>query len=139
MVLDIILTSLIAVLLVVIIYFIFKNREWKIKFEQRFKEWLEKEERRIREDAIARSARTLSGKTLEKLIPFLEKFKHNSHDVKWLGDPIDLVVFDGYSEGNPQKITFLEVKSGNSKLTPNQNKIKKLVEKKKVEWEEFRI
>jgi predicted Holliday junction resolvase-like endonuclease len=58
---------------------------------------------------------------------------------RWLGDPIDLIVFDGYSEDNPQKITFLEIKSGNSKLTSKQNKIKELIEKKKVEWEEFRI
>jgi predicted Holliday junction resolvase-like endonuclease len=126
-------------LFLVIIYLVFKNLQWKFKFEKRVEEFLEKEERKIREDAIARSARTLSGKTLEKLIPFLEKFKHNSHDVRWLGDPIDLVVFDGYSDGNPNKITFLEVKSGDSKLTSNQNKIRELVEKKKVDWEEFRI
>ena len=130
---------LVTVLFLVIIYLVFKNLQWKFKFEKRVEEFLEKEERKIREDAILRSARTLSGKTLEKLIPFLEKFKHNSHDVRWLGDPIDLVVFDGYSDGNPNKITFLEVKSGDSKLTSNQNKIKELVEKKKIDWEEFRI
>ncbi|HLC59520.1 MAG TPA: Holliday junction resolvase-like protein [archaeon] len=134
------LTVLIIVSLIgVIFYLVYKNKEWSIKFEQRVKEWLEKEERNIREDAIARSARTLSGKTLERLIPFLEKFKHDPHDVKWLGDPIDLVVFDGYSKGDPKKITFLEVKSGDSKLSTNQKKIKELVDKKKVEWEEFRI
>jgi predicted Holliday junction resolvase-like endonuclease len=131
--------TIIIVLLGLVFYLIYKNNEWKLKFEQKVKEWVEKEEKRIREDAINRSARALSGKTLEKLIPFLDRFKHNPHDVRWLGDPIDLIVFDGYSEDNPQKITFLEIKSGNSKLTSKQNKIKELVEKKKVEWEEFRI
>jgi len=136
---EAILLAVIFILLSAVFYLIYKNKEWKIKFEQRVKEWIEKEERRIREDAILRSARTLSGKTLEKLVPFLEKFNHNAHDLRWLGDPIDLVAFDGYSDGNPDKITFLEVKSGDSKLTSNQKKIKELVEKKKVEWEEFRV
>jgi predicted Holliday junction resolvase-like endonuclease len=137
--LEEILLTIIIVLLGLVFYLIYKNNEWKLKFEQKVKEWVEKEEKRIREDAINRSARALSGKTLEKLIPFLDRFKHNPHDVRWLGDPIDLIVFDGYSEDDPQKITFLEIKSGNSKLTSKQNKIKELIEKKKVEWEEFRI
>lgn len=126
-------------LFLVVIYLLFKNLQWKMKFEQKIKEWLEKEEQKIREDAIVRSARTLSGKTLEKLIPFLEKFKHNPHDVRWLGDPIDLVIFDKYSEGNPDQVVFCEVKSGDSELTRQQKKIKELVEDRKVKWEEFRI
>jgi len=130
---------LILALFVAAIYLWFKNREWKIKFEHRVEEFLKLEEERIRRDAIERSARTLSGKTLEKLVPFLENFTHDAHDIRWLGDPIDLVVFDGYSSGNPDKIVFCEVKSGGSKLTSGQKKIKELVESKKVKWEEFRV
>ena len=130
---------LIAVLFVTVVYLWFKNREWNIRFDQKIKEWLEKEEQRIREDAIARSARTLSGKTLEKLVPFLENFPYDAHDIRWLGDPIDLVIFDGYSSDKPDKIVFCEVKSGEGKLTKGQSKIKQLVENKKVEWKEFKI
>ena len=57
MLLEITLVLLIALL----IYFYFKNREWKIKFEQKIREWKESEEEKIRKDAIERSARTLSG------------------------------------------------------------------------------
>jgi predicted Holliday junction resolvase-like endonuclease len=126
-------------LIILVIYLWFKNREWKIRFEQKIKEFLEKEEERIREDAIKRSARTLSGKALEKLVPFLEKFPYDAHDIRWLGDPIDLVVFDGLAKENPNQIVFCEVKSGESELTKTQKKIKELVEKKRVKWEEFRI
>jgi predicted Holliday junction resolvase-like endonuclease len=126
-------------LFVITVYLFFKNREWEIKFDQKVKEWLEKEEQKIREDAIQRSARILSGKTLEKLVPFLENFNYDPHDVRWLGDPIDLVIFDGHSKGNLNQVVFCEVKSGESKLTSVQNKIKELIEKKKVKWEEFRI
>lgn len=121
------------------IYLWFKNREWKITFENKVEEFLKLEEEKIRRDAIERSARTLSGKTLEKLVPFLEKFPYDPHDIRWLGDPVDLVVFDGYSRDNFDKIVFCEVKSGEGKLTAGQKKIKELVENKKVEWEEFRV
>ena len=35
------------ILLGIVIYFYFRNREWQIKFEQRIKEFLEKEEEKI--------------------------------------------------------------------------------------------
>jgi len=124
----------------VIAYLLYKNLEWRFKFERRVKEWIEAEEKRIREDAIARSARTVSGKTLEKLVPFLDKFSYDAHDIRWLGDPIDFVIFDGYSsQGYPREIVFCEVKSGKSSLSKSQSKIKELVEGKKVRWYEFRV
>jgi predicted Holliday junction resolvase-like endonuclease len=130
---------IILVLAVLVIYLWFKNREWKIKFEHKVEEFLKLEEEKIRRDAIERSARTLSGKTLERLVPFLERFPYDAHDIRWLGDPIDLVVFDGYSKDNLEKIVFCEVKSGESKLTAGQRRIRELIEDKKIKWEEFRI
>ena len=130
----------VIVLLFVVIFLAVKYIYLRASFEQRVKEWLEKEEDRIRKDAIERSARTLSGKTLEKLIPFLEKFPYDAHDLRWLGDPVDFIIFDGYSsEKSPKQVVFCEVKSGESKLSKVQNEIKELVEKKKVKWFEFRI
>lgn len=135
----VLLEALVAILFFSVIYLIFKNLQWKFKFEKRVDEFLKSKEESIRRDAIERSARTLSGKTLEKLVPFLETFPYDPHDIRWLGDPIDLVVFDGYSAEKPDKIVFCEVKSGESKLTAGQKKIKELIEGKKVKWEEFRV
>jgi predicted Holliday junction resolvase-like endonuclease len=56
-----------------------------------------------------------------------------------LGDPIDFVIFDGYSTGDPEKIVLCEVKSGDSTLSKNQKKIKEIVENKKIKWEEIKI
>lgn len=136
------LEAVIAILAATVIALFIKNLQWKYRFENHIKEWVEQKEKEIREDAISRSARTLSGKTLEKIVPFLEKFKHDPHDIRWLGDPIDLVIFDGYSRNNHSnldKITFCEIKSGDSTVNPSQKKIKEIIEKKKVEWEEFKI
>lgn len=133
---------LVVALAVISVYLFVRNREWKIKFEQRVKDYLEEYEETVRKDAISRSARTLSGKALEKLIPFLDRFGHDPHDVRWIGDPIDLIVFDGYSDSGRTKIdnvTFVEVKSGESTLHTGQKNIRETIEKKKVKWEEFRI
>jgi len=131
-------------LFAVAIYLFFKNRELKMKFEKEVEDFIEVREQEIREDAIARSARTLSGKTLERFIPFLEDFPYDPHDVRWLGDPVDLVIFDGYSKNKEsgddiKQIVFCEVKSGQSKLSGIQKRLKSLVEQKKVKWEEFKV
>jgi predicted Holliday junction resolvase-like endonuclease len=120
-------------------YLWFKNKMWQLKFEQRIKEWLDRNEKAIRQDAISKSARVLSGKSLEKLIPFLDRFPYDPHDVRWLGDPIDLVIFDGKSEDNLRQVVFCEVKSGESKLTKVQKDVRDAVENKKVKWVEFRV
>ena len=127
------------ILLFVVIYLLYKNLEWKFKFEERVRRYIEEKEEEIRKDAIERSSKILSGKALEKLIPFLKNFNHSPHDVRWIGDPVDLVVFDGSSDGNPQKITFVEIKSGKSELTEKQKKIKQIIKEGKVSWEEVKI
>ena len=133
------LEALLLILSFLVIYFWFKNKMWQVKFEQRIKDWAEKREKTIREDAISRSARSLSGKSLEKLVPFLERFPYDPHDVRWLGDPIDLVIFDGKSEDKVKQVVFCEVKSGESRLTDVQKEVKDAIEKKRVKWDEFRV
>lgn len=134
--------AIVGALSAVSLYLVFKNLEWRMRFRQRVSEEIESRESDIRSDAISRSARTLSGKTLEKLVPFVREFGHDPHDVRWLGDPVDLVVFDGYSASGRKSVdgvTFVEVKSGESQTSPGQKSIRDAVQRKKVRWEEFRI
>jgi predicted Holliday junction resolvase-like endonuclease len=91
------------------------------------------------EERIKISAKVISGKAIEKLLPFFKKFKYNAHDLRWIGDPIDYVVFDGYSLNKPKQIIFLEIKTGKSKLTERQKRIKRIIEEKKIKWEEVKI
>lgn len=131
-----------AIVIALAIFLFVKNMQWKMRFDQRVREFLESREEGIRRDAISHSARTLSGKTLEKLVPFLNRFGHDPHDVRWIGDPVDLVVFDGYSESGRRSVdgvTFVEVKSGSSELHTGQKSVRGAIEKRRVRWEEFRI
>lgn len=135
-----ILELLVTGLLMVVIFLLVKYINLKANFDHKLKDWISNEEKKVREDAILRSSRTLSGKTLERLIPFLENFEYDPHDIRWMGDPIDFVIFDGSSsEDGPKQIVFCEVKSGDSKLTKKQNRIKELIENKKVKWYEFKM
>jgi predicted Holliday junction resolvase-like endonuclease len=52
---------------------------------------------------------------------------------------VDYIIFDGISEGNLKKIIFLEVKSGTSTLNKNEKMIRETIQKKQVEYSEYRI
>lgn len=69
----------------------------------------------------------------EQFLPFLEEYPYDEQNFRFLGTPIDGIQFED------DKIVFVEFKAGDSKLTEKQKKIKEQVEKKKVEFEEFRI
>jgi predicted Holliday junction resolvase-like endonuclease len=73
----------------------------------------------------------------ESLVPFLEGFKYDPSTARFLGMPLDYIIFDLYS--SDPAIVFMEVKTGGSQLTPTQKLIKKLVKQGAVRFEEFRI
>ena len=105
--------------------------------ERLFMEWKEREEKRIREDAITRSTATILGKVGEQLAPLaiMSGYGVSLKELRFLGSPTDFIAFKGLTDKNPEKIIFFEVKSGKSTaLTPEERAIKELVEQKKVEW-----
>lgn len=93
----------------------------------------------IREDAVQRSQAVTAGKVHEQLIPYLPAFPYNPKDVRFLGSPIDLVVFDGLAEGQLERIVFLEVKTGGSSLTSRERRVRDVVEAGDIEWAEVRV
>jgi predicted Holliday junction resolvase-like endonuclease len=93
----------------------------------------------IREDAVQRSLAVTAGKVHEQLIPYLPAFPYNPKDVRFLGSPIDLVVFDGLAEGRVRQIVFLEVKTGCSRLTNRERSVRDVIQAREVEWAELRV
>lgn len=81
-----------------------------------------------------KSSEIVLGQITEKLTPFLEEFKpYDPRQATFLGQPIDYMVF------GDDIITFIEVKSGNAKLTQKQRAIKRLVQNGQVAWHEIKI
>ena len=73
------------------------------------------------------------GKMSEQLMPFSGKTPFGPENFRFIGSPIDGLAFEDDS------IVFCEFKSGGAVLSERQKKIKKLVEEKKVRWEEIRL
>jgi predicted Holliday junction resolvase-like endonuclease len=93
----------------------------------------------IREDAVQRSQAITAGKVHEQLIPYLPGFPYNPKDVRFLGSPIDLVIFDGLAEGQVRQIVFVEVKTGGSSLTRRERSVRDVIQAGEVEWAELRV
>ena len=92
-----------------------------------------------RKEAILKSRAVLSGQFSEQLAPFLPGFDFKPTECRFVGKPIDFLVFKGMDEKDISEIVFVEVKSGDSKLSPIEKKVKEAVKNRKVRWEEYRI
>lgn len=80
-----------------------------------------------------KSSEVRLGQISEQIAPFLKEYPYDPKNAKFLGQPVDFISFE------EDKIVFIEVKTGHSQLTEKQKNLKKLVNDKKVFWEEFRI
>lgn len=78
------------------------------------------------------------GKILEKVLPIMADFKWELPDSRFLGDPIDLITFNGLSMNKIKSINFIEVKSGQARLNAHQKSIKEAIEDKKVSYKVFK-
>ncbi len=101
-------------------------------------EWKQHSEKSIRESAIGQSRSVTTGKITEQMVPYLPGFDFDAADARFIGTPIDFIVFNGLDEGDLGDIVFVEVKSGSSRLTKRQKMVKEAVEDGRVEWREIR-
>ena len=105
---------------------------------QRDKYW-EEQIPGIKKDSIERSRASLGGQFSEQLASYLPNFKYKPTECKFLGKPVDLIVFEGLDEKDIREIVFVEVKSGDSDLNTVQRKIRDAVKDGRVRWDEYRI
>lgn len=134
MVLDNLLIVIFLVLGIFIGYFL----GHKIGAILRDKYW-EKQLKEHRKDAIMKSRAVLSGHFSEQLAPFLPNFPFKPNEVRFIGKPVDFIAFKGMDEKHIEEISFIEVKSGKSKLNSVEKSLKEAVQKGKVTWKEYRV
>ncbi|PIU22030.1 MAG: hypothetical protein COT14_03470 [Candidatus Diapherotrites archaeon CG08_land_8_20_14_0_20_30_16] len=92
-----------------------------------------------REDAIKRSRSSLTGLFSEQLSPYFPDFPYSPTECKFLGKPVDFVIFKGADENNIKEVVFLEIKSGESKLNKQEKNLKETILNKKVKWDEYKV
>jgi len=138
--------AIIAVAVVVLILAIVaSNYIVRLKFERKFRGWRDEEIlkwqteiEQARKSAVAQSRAVLGGKFTEQMVPYFPDFRYDPTEVRFIGSPIDLIVFPGLAQGDPEEIVILEIKTGkNAQLTPAQKKIRRLVEEGMVRWDEI--
>jgi predicted Holliday junction resolvase-like endonuclease len=92
-----------------------------------------------RKEAILKSRAVLGGQFSEQLAPYLPEFEYLPTECRFIGKPIDFIVFKGMDEKKIDEVVFVEVKSGNAKISVQEKNLKDAIEKKKVRWVEYRI
>ena len=92
------------------------------------------------------SRATIKGRIAEQFAPMLPEFEYLPSDAKFLGDPVDYVVFDGYTdlrdgEGRAEdiEIVLIDIKSGGARLTKGQVAIAQAIQAGRVRFETVRI
>src|SRR5437763_9892890 len=69
------------------------------------------------------------GKIVEKIVPSFASFSYEPGDCRALFEPIDYLVFSGLAKQNQvEALFFVDVKSGNARLSRTQHSIKKAIE-----------
>jgi predicted Holliday junction resolvase-like endonuclease len=115
----------------------------RLKFERKFRQWQEAEQlrweaerERAVSEAISQSRAVLGGKFTEQMAPYLPEFNYDPTEARFIGSPIDLIVFPGLARGDPEEIVIMEIKTGKTgQLTPQERKIRQLIEDGMVRWE----
>ncbi|AYK16176.1 MAG: Holliday junction resolvase-like protein [Methanosarcina flavescens] len=112
------------------------DRQVSEKAETLFRTWKLDEEKKIRQDAVKKSEAVTRGKVTEHLIPYFPDFEYNPKDARFLGTPVDFIVFDGLSEGKMNRVVFVEVKTGKTgALSPREKLVRDCIGRGKVSYE----
>lgn len=93
----------------------------------------------IRETAIRQSRAVLSGQFSEQIAPYMPDFPYKPTEARFIGKPIDFIVFKGMDDKKIDEIVFVEVKSGQNRLNEVQKSMKSAVENKNIKWAEYKI
>ena len=126
-----------------------RNGRIQAEYEKYIAE-LELEHKQALLDAQKRSVNTsravLKGKMAEQFAPILPEFQYLPSDAKFLGDPVDYVVFDGYTDFRDGdgtvddiEVILLDIKSGGARLSKGQQAIAQAVREGRIRFETLRI
>lgn len=114
------------------------------RYRAEFEKWKLEAAGEIRKDSVNRSRSTLKGKIAEQMAPLLPEFAYNPADARFIGSPVDYVIFEGLTDVADEKkkeirIVFMDIKHGTGNLSRTQRVIRDAVLAKKISWETLRV
>ncbi len=138
----------VGLFIAVIVYLVMS---WRLRHrialvDAEFRKLWAEQEGDIRKDAAQRSRYVLKGKIAEHMVPLLRDiFRYNPSDARFIGAPIDYLIFDGYTavkDGDseaPITVVLADIKTGDARLNRTERKIKEAVEAGRLRWETIRL
>ena len=103
-------------------------------------EWESHKLEAIVKTRLKQSRAVLGGLVSEQIAPMLPDFPFDPGDCRFVGKPIDFIVFKGMNEQNISEVIFLEVKSGTAKRINAQEKmLRDAVQAGRVRWVQFDV
>jgi len=83
----------------------------------------------------------VKGKISEQIAPYLPDFPKdlNASEARFIGNPIDFVVFRGANDKNISEVVFVEVKTGHPHLNGNESSLKDTIEQKRVRYVPYHV
>ncbi len=101
---------------------------YKLGGSQKESEW-QKKLVSLRGKIAEKQRASVKGNVAETFAPMLGDFPFKPSECKFLGDPIDYVVFEGLDERNVTGIHFVDVKADTSQLKKHQRQIRDIIAK----------
>jgi predicted Holliday junction resolvase-like endonuclease len=110
-------------------------RAWEVRRATRLLGvWRDQEADRLVAASERHSRAVVRGQVTEQVTPLLAGFPWDPADARFLGKPVDYVVFDGYAEvrsgerNRLRQIVFVDIKTGGSGLSKSERRVKACVE-----------
>lgn len=133
-----ILLLIVGLIIGIVLTYLFLHEKVKNQIQKQqieFEKWKQETIDEVRKATAKSMSQAIKGRLGERFAPLLPMFEYEIADARFIGDPIDFVVFDGHSKEDIQKIIFVEVKTGKTKnLTKKERQIRDRIKDKKVEW-----
>ena len=103
-------------------------------------EWEGRKLEGIVKTRLKQSRAVLGGLVSEQIAPLLPDFPFDAGDCRFIGKPVDFIVFRGMNEQNISEVVFLEVKSGVSKsLNQQEKRLREVIQAGRVRWVQFNV
>ena len=122
---------LIIILSIINLYLIWKLIILKLSHNAEIK--------KARNETAKRQRATIKGDISEIIAPWTMDCVNSVKELRFLGSPIDFVGFRGLDGDGDIDIKLVEIKSGKSRLSKNQRRIRDAVESNRIEWVEVRV
>ena len=133
---------LLCVVLFFCLLFLFLGRYMGLRQGRRLEaaEWESHKLEEIVKTRLKQSRAVLGGLVSEQIAPLLPDFPFDPGDCRFIGKPVDFIVFKGMNGQNISEVIFLEVKSGVAKtLNQQEKRLREAIQAGRVRWVQFDI